>query len=141
MVSRPWLQIVELARLQRQRLVLERLVRQRLVLLRGNERELERLEGIMSTGKLAKLIAWLHYKAGSKGEGWATSLGWFIPRKYRGAVLGDIMEDCVEMRDKGCTERRIKIHVIFQWSIAVIMLVPTGAKAWIADLVKQVIGR
>lgn len=69
-------------------------------------------------------------------EDWAISLGWFIPRKYR-HVIGDILEDCVEMREAGCTERRIKFHVVYQWLIAVITLVPTAVKTSITDILKQ----
>lgn len=73
-----------------------------------------------------------------KGENWIITLGWFIPRKYR-HVIGDILEDCTEMREAGCTERRIKFHVVYQWLIAVITLVPTAVKSSIVDAVKQVI--
>jgi hypothetical protein len=53
--------------------------------------------------------------------------------------MGDILEDCAEMRQIGCTERRIKFHVVYQWLIAVITLVPTAVKTSIVDIVKQVI--
>lgn len=75
----------------------------------------------------------------SKCEGWATALGWFIPRKYRSDIIGDLLEDCAEMREAGCTERRIKFHVVYQWLIAVITLVPTAVKTSIIDAVKQVL--
>ena len=80
----------------------------------------------------------LNSKIKSQGEKWATTLGWFIPRKYR-HVMGDILEDCAEMREAGCTEKRIKFHVVYQWLIAVITLVPTAIKTAIIDSVKQVI--
>ena len=76
----------------------------------------------------------------SKGEIWTRSLGWFIPRKYRNQIIGDILEDCAEMRQLGYTERRIKFQVVYQWIIAVIMLIPTAIKTSIIDAVKQVIG-
>ena len=77
-------------------------------------------------------------KKKTKGENWIFALGWFIPRKYR-HVIGDILEDCAEMREAGCTETRIKFHVVYQWLIAVITLVPTAIKTSIIDAVKQVI--
>jgi hypothetical protein len=76
----------------------------------------------------------------SKSEKWGVTLGWFIPRKYR-HVIGDILEDCAEMREAGCTERRIKFHVVYQWLIAVITLVPMAVKTSIVDAVRQVISR
>jgi hypothetical protein len=78
------------------------------------------------------------FRMESKGENWATSLGWLIPRKYR-HVIGDILEDCAEMRQAGCTERRIKFHVVYQWLIAVITLVPTSVITSITDILKQVL--
>ena len=80
----------------------------------------------------------LTFKRKSKGEDWATSLGWFIPRKYR-HVIGDILEDCAEMRKAGCTERRIKFHVVFQWLITVITIVHTGVTTSITEILKHVI--
>ena len=59
-----------------------------------------------------------------KAEKWAIALGWWIPRKYRGAVVGDILEDCHEMREKGCGEWRIRIQVLWQWAIAFGTAVP-----------------
>ena len=76
----------------------------------------------------------LTFKTKSEGEDWATTLGWFIPRKYR-HVIGDILEDCTEMREAGCTERRIKFHVVYQWLLAVITLVPAS----IIGILRQVI--
>ncbi|MHC4564944.1 MAG: hypothetical protein ACYTE3_04215 [Planctomycetota bacterium] len=80
------------------------------------------------------------FAARPTGERWAAALGWFIPRKYR-HVIGDILEDCAEMREAGCTERRIKFHVVYQWVIAVIMLVPTAVKTSIVDAVRQALSR
>jgi hypothetical protein len=81
-----------------------------------------------------------NFKRESKGEKWAKSLGWFIPRKYR-HVIGDILEDCAEMRELGYTERRIKFHVVYQWLIAVITLVPAAFKTSIIDILKQVLSQ
>ncbi len=104
----------------------------------------ERPDRLVRLGRLD--LKWVHLKAlltlktECTGEDWATGLGWFIPRKYR-HVIGDILEDCAEMREAGCTERRIKFHVVYQWVIAVITLVPTAVTTSIADAVRQVISR
>ena len=63
---------------------------------------------------------------GKKAEKWAVVLGWWIPRKYRDAIVGDILEDCKEMREVGCGEWRIRIQVIWQWAIAAVTLVPSA---------------
>ena len=64
-----------------------------------------------------------------KAERWIVALGWWIPRKYRAAIVGDILEDCHEMREKGCGECRIRVQVLWQWAIAVLTLVPAAAVA------------
>lgn len=89
--------------------------------------------------KLAQIESPLTFVSISEGKNWATSLGWFIPRKYRNDIIGDILEDCAEMRENGCTERRIKFHVVYQWVIAVVTLVPTAVKTSITDILKQVL--
>jgi hypothetical protein len=89
--------------------------------------------------KLAQIESSLTFGSISEGNKWAITLAWFIPRKYRNEIMGDILEDCVEMREAGCTETRIKFHVVYQWLIAVIALVPTAVKTSIVDAVKQVI--
>lgn len=66
-------------------------------------------------------------KTGRKGEMWAVGLGWWIPRKYRDAIVGDILEDCKEMGEMGCGEWRICVQVIWQWAIAVGTLIPAAA--------------
>ena len=86
-----------------------------------------------------RLKALLTFETEAKGEAWVKSLGWFVPRKYRNDVVGDILEDCAEMREVGCKERRIKVHVVYQWLIAVITLVPTAVKTSITEILKQVI--
>ena len=57
----------------------------------------------------------LTFKTKPKGENWARFMGWLIPPNYR-YVIGDILEDCAEMREAGCTERRIKFHLVYQLS-------------------------
>ena len=66
------------------------------------------------------------WRVEKKAEKWAVALGWWIPRKYRGPIVGDILEDCHEMRDKSCGEWRIRIQVIWQWVIAVGTLIPAA---------------
>jgi len=62
----------------------------------------------------------------NKAENWAIALGWWIPRRHRADIIGDIIQDCSEMRDKGCSEWRIRIQVIWQWAIAVVSLIPAA---------------
>ena len=62
----------------------------------------------------------------NKAEKWAIALAWWIPRKYRGPIVGDILEDCNEMREMCCGEWRIRIQVIWQWAIAIATLIPTA---------------
>lgn len=89
--------------------------------------------------KLAQIESSLIFESTFEGKNWAITLGWFIPRKHRNDIVGDILEDCAEMREAGCTERRIKFHVVYQWLIAVVTLVPTAVKTSIIDILKQVL--
>lgn len=75
-------------------------------------------------------------KPGNKAEKWAIALGWWIPRKYRGAIVGDILEDCHEMRESGRREWRIRIQVIWQWAISVVTLVPIAMIAAVWRIVR-----
>lgn len=84
--------------------------------------------------KWMQLKFMLALKTKSKGGNWFAALGWFIPRKYRNDIIGDILEDCAEMREAGCTERQIKFHVVYQWLLAVVTLVPAS----IIGILKQV---
>ncbi len=61
----------------------------------------------------------------NKAEKWAIALGWWIPRKFRGPLIGDILEDCYEMRNVGCSELRIRTQVLWQWLVGVLLLIPT----------------
>ena len=58
-------------------------------------------------------------------EKWVIIFGWCLPRKYREAIMGDIIEDCHEMRERGLAERRILTHVLWQWSISIVTLILT----------------
>ena len=66
------------------------------------------------------------WRNGKKVEKFAVSLSWWIPRRYREDIIGDILEDCTEMRDNSCAEWRLLIQVIWQWSIAVVNLIPSA---------------
>ena len=57
-------------------------------------------------------------------EKWVVVLGWFLPRKHREAILGDIIEDCHEMKEKGLNKRRLRNHVLWQCLISVVTLIP-----------------
>ncbi|MBA7654835.1 hypothetical protein ES703_62728 [subsurface metagenome] len=59
-------------------------------------------------------------------EKWVIVLGLWLPGKHREAILGDILEDCHEMRDRGFRERKIRSHVLWQWAIAVVKLIPAS---------------
>lgn len=61
-----------------------------------------------------------------KAEIWAKTLGWWIPRKLRGPLIGDILEDCHQMREMNYSEWRIRTHVLWQWAIGVVTLVPVA---------------
>jgi len=78
------------------------------------------------------------FKKDSKSEDLVIALGWWIPRKYRDELIGDILEDCAEMKKAGCTERRIRLHVVYQWLIAVIYLWPSIIANKIRGILKQV---
>jgi hypothetical protein len=71
------------------------------------------------------MIARIDQAEGS-AEKCAVALGWWIPRKYRGLVVGDILEDCHELRQGGSGELRIYVHVLWQWAIAVGALLPVA---------------
>jgi hypothetical protein len=105
------------------------------LLLRPMEEPLERLP----EPEFPRTKPFLIFITKSKGENWATSLGWFIPRRYRNDIIGDILEDCAEMRELGYMERQIKFHVVYQWLIAVITLVPMAVKTSITDILKHVL--
>ena len=57
---------------------------------------------------------------------WAVLLGWCFPRKYRDAIVGDILEDSYEMRESGLAESKIRAHVLWQCMISVVTLVPSS---------------
>ncbi len=67
-------------------------------------------------------------------EKWAILLGWCLPRKHRESIVGDILEDCHEMRKAGLVERRIRTHVLWQWLISVLTLITASVMGAIVRL-------
>lgn len=86
---------------------------------------------------MKKWAAKIHTR-GSRGsiwndtEKWTTVLGWCLPRKHREAIVGDILEDCQEMRANGLKERSIRNHAFWQLAISIVMLIPRAiiATVW-----------
>lgn len=66
------------------------------------------------------------------------SLSFWVPRKYREAITGDILEDCHDMRELGFAEQRILAHVLWQFAWAVIRLWPEVVGSAVAAVVKHV---
>jgi len=75
----------------------------------------------------------------ARADDWAIALGWWIPRRYRDDLVGDILEDCCEMRMLGKSDRRICVHVVYQWLIGVLTLVPTAITTGIGTAIRQII--
>lgn len=75
---------------------------------------------------------------GRKAEPWLTSLSFWIPRKYREPITGDILEDCHEMRELGFDERRIRVHVLWQFAVAIIALWPEPIASAVAAIVRRI---
>lgn len=57
------------------------------------------------------------------------SLSYWIPRRYRESIMGDIYEDCAELRGVGASEFRVKIHAVWQIFLAVVVSWPAIMKA------------
>ena len=68
-------------------------------------------------------------------EKWVIVLGWCLPRKHREAILGDILEDYQEMKERGLSERNIRIHVLWQWLVSVVLLIPSAIIAAVCRIV------
>jgi hypothetical protein len=54
------------------------------------------------------------------------AISFWVPRKYREALVGDIMEDCQELRNLDKGERRIFVHVFWQLAISLVTLLPAS---------------
>ena len=59
---------------------------------------------------------------------WIVSVSFWIPRKYREGIVGDILEDCYEQRRLGKSERRIWLYVLLQFVTALVLLWPAYIK-------------
>ncbi len=59
-----------------------------------------------------------------KPEEWLINLSFWIPREYREAIIGDILEDCHELRTLGKSEERVRFHIIWQLVFTLILLQP-----------------
>jgi hypothetical protein len=84
------------------------------------------------------VVASLTREPQKKAETRLISLSFWIPRKHREGIAGDILEDCHEMRELGFTEWRILGHVLWQFTLAVISLWPEAAGSAVAAIVKRV---
>jgi len=80
----------------------------------------EQLGAIDTT--LNDLLHGSQYGLIEKPEKLLISAAFWIPRKHREAIVGDIMEDCHELRALGKSKWRIRTHVIWQVVIALILL-------------------
>ena len=65
-------------------------------------------------------------EASNKTEKWIIILRFWIPQKHREAIMGDILEDCYQMRESGLAERRIRANVLWQLMISVVMWIPSS---------------
>lgn len=64
----------------------------------------------------------IHWPEASKGQmpRWA----YWIPRRNREAIVGDILEDCVDLRERGAGQWRIRFHVAWQLLWVLLSIVP-----------------
>lgn len=83
------------------------------------------------------VLASLTREPQKKAETRLITLSFWIPRKHREGITGDILEDCHEMRELGFTERRILGHVLWQFAIAVISLWPEAVVSAFATILKH----
>lgn len=68
-------------------------------------------------------------------ENLISKTSFWIPRKHREAIVGDILEDCRELRELDKSEWRIRIHIIWQLVWAFILLRPTA----LMDALKRIL--
>ena len=103
--------------------------------------------GVLLLGTVFEVVdkakeRWVSYsqEGGSRGSiwkeraKWMVVLRWWLPQEHRDAILGDILEDCHDMRESGLTKQQIRTHVLWQWVIAVVTLVPASVIHAIARL-------
>lgn len=70
----------------------------------------------------APLAAEQTYPADEHTDRMANRLGYLIPRKNRGDLMGDILEDVAEYREAGMGKWAIRFYVAWQWALAVVLL-------------------
>lgn len=79
----------------------------------------------------------------NRTDRWVESVSFWIPRKNREAIMGDIQEDCVELRELGKSEWRIRANVIWQLSICALRMWPAAVKAallaWVVAKFREMI--
>jgi hypothetical protein len=73
-------------------------------------------------------IPWLRQGACANTDRWMLSFSFWIPRRYRQAIMGDLIEDREDMRSLGKSEWRIRAHVVWQIAISALSLWPAAAK-------------
>jgi len=75
------------------------------------------------------------YEEGDRTTCCVVSLGRCIPGKFKAQIVGDILEDCDDLRRNGRGEWGIRIHALREWAGAVITSIPgcivdTLLRAW-----------
>jgi len=68
-------------------------------------------------------------KSQRKTDDFCTSMSYWLPRKYREGITGDILEDAAELRRLGKNEWRVRAHIAWQLGICIFRLWPTAFKA------------
>ena len=53
------------------------------------------------------------------------NLSFWIPRRIREAMIGDMMEDCTELRNLGKSEFRVRVHILWHLILFAISLLPS----------------
>lgn len=83
-------------------------------------------EGEHAAKHCSKSSSDAHSQSRRSPENWLTSIAFWIPRKQREGLVGDILEDCHELRSFGKRNSRIWAHVIWQFLIAVVTSIPAS---------------
>lgn len=85
--------------------------------------------GTSTSAFVKRLLAYRTDPRRRKAEQSLASLSFWIPRRHREAIIGDIREDCAELRLLGKSEWRIRLHVIWQLAICLLTMWPAALKA------------
>jgi hypothetical protein len=76
-------------------------------------------------------------------DSWLVSIGFWIPRGNRQAIIGDLLEDCGEMRSHGFSEPQIRRRIRWQLLVVIVHQWPFVARmavwAWIANFARRFI--